>query len=399
MIVTAIILLLFLVFTSGKMLGKMKVIYIGLICLISAGCKKSSSGGGEIPGPPKQETFSVKNKKEIFGFYGESRYSYCPSLIKQIDGTVHMFFCGTQNMIMVDNIYHVKINPGGSQTTAKVVLSPGSPGTWDDHHTCDPSVIKGDFLMNGTHYQYALFYLTNAYGVYYNEIGVAFSNDLETDAWVKYPHPLVKKTWNYEGDQMIGPQEAWGVGQPSALSVDKKGKVLLTYTIGDINGTRIVWCEADLSNMDNYTEAVPVTMVRDGLPNMTYSGNDVTNNADFAIDHANGKIVIVRPVHPNLDQTYPAHIEDAVEVAAMPLDDFLESKGKWTQMVRITSSFSGYPRNHNPGIERDEYGEISNWKTPAIYYTVSEAAPGVQPSGTSFAEWTYHIWRADVVVN
>jgi hypothetical protein len=364
--------------------------------LFSTGCKKGNSGSPVIPPPTTGETFTVKNKKEVFGFYGESRYSYCPTLVKENNGDMQMFFCGTQNMIMVDNIYHVKMKTDGSQTQAKIVLTPGTSGTWDDHHTCDPSVIKGDFAMAGVHYQYALFYLTNAYGVYYNEIGVAFSNDLEAVSWVKYPHPLVKKTWDYEGDQAIGAQKGWGVGQPSALSMDKKGKVLLTYTIGDINGTRIVWAEADLSDMDTYTQAVPNTVVKEGLSNLTYNATDVVNNADFAIDRANGKIVIVRPVHPNLDQSYPTHIESVIEIAAMPLADFMASKGKWTQMTRITPSVSGYPRNHNAAIERDAYGEITNWKTPTIYYTVSKAAPDVQPSGTGFAEWTYHIWRAEV---
>ena len=373
---------------------------IGFLYLLAAlaGCTKGGSGNGvTVPDPPRQETFSVKSKKEVFGFYGESRYSYCPSIVKEANGTVHLFFCGTQNMVMVDNIYHVRINPDGSQTPARVVVTPGASGAWDDHHTCDPSVIKGNFRMNNVSYQYALFYLTNAYGVYYNEIGVAFSNDLEAGTWVKYPYPLVKKTWSYAGDQMIGSQKAWGVGQPSALSLDKAGKVLLTYTIGDADGTRIVWTKADLSNMDTYSPGATTTMVRDGLANMTYNATDVANNADFAIDPAQNKIVMVRPVHPNLDQTYPAHIEHAVEIAAMPLSDFYASTGKWTQLLRITPAISGYPRNHNPGIERDAYGEISNWKTPVVYYTVSKAEPDVQPSGTGFAEWTYHIWKAEVI--
>lgn len=380
-----------------------RVVSIVLACIIIfivASCKKGSSGGPGVPDPdPPSETYSVKNKKEIFGFYGESRYSYCPTLIKESDGTVHMYFCGTQNMIMVDNIYHVKINPDGSQTPAKIILVPGEPGTWDDHHTCDPSVIKGEFLMEGTNYQYAMFFLSNAYGVYYNEIGVAFSNDPEAGSWVKYPHQIVKKTWSNDGDQMIGAEKAWGVGQPSAVSMDKKGKILLTYTIGDISGTRISWAEINLSNMNNYSPVAPVTMVREGLSNLTYIGNDVITNADFAIDRANNKIVIVRPVHPNIDNSYPTHIENAVEVASMSLDDFLASKGKWTRMARINQSFSGFARNHNPGIERNEYGEITNWKNPAIYYSVSKAEPDVNPSGTGFAEWTYHIWRAEVIEN
>ncbi|MCL2305151.1 MAG: hypothetical protein FWC43_07390 [Planctomycetaceae bacterium] len=52
---------------------------------------------------------------EVFGFHGQDRYSYCPSLVKEDDGTVHMLFCGNPDHgVMVDNIYHVRINPDGN---------------------------------------------------------------------------------------------------------------------------------------------------------------------------------------------------------------------------------------------------------------------------------------------
>jgi hypothetical protein len=369
-----------------------------LTCCLIVSCGKEKEYNYKPEPKPPQEGYEFKDIKEIFGFYGQQRYSYCPSIVKEDDGTIHVFFCGTQNMIMVDNIYHIRINTDGSQTPAKIVLTPGVSGAWDDHHTCDPSVIKGDFNMAGINYKYALFYLTNMYGVYYNEIGVAFSNDLETNTWIKYPTQVVKKTWNYDGDESLGgDSKSWGVGQPSAVSLDKQGKVLLTYTVGDLAGSRIVWAEIDCSNMDNYTPpSTTQTMVKTGLTKIDYSGTDVTTDSDFAINQTNNVIVIVRPVHPN-STNYPTYIEDAVEVAYMPLNDFLNSTGKWTPIFRITNNVSGYPRNHNPGIERNAYGEIENWEEPVIYYTVSLAAPDVEPSGTKFAEWTYHIWRGKIV--
>ena len=352
------------------------------------------------PNPPA-EGCEFKDIKEIFGFYGQQRYSYCPSIVKEDNGAIHVFFCGTQHGIMVDNIYHMRINPDGSQTPEKIVLQPGTSGSWDDHHTCDPSVIKGNFSMGGNNYQYAMFYLTNMYGVYYNEIGVAFSNDLEANTWIKYPNQVVRKTWSSDGDQELGGGgKSWGVGQPSAISLDKQGRVLLTYTIGDFDGTRLVWTEIDCSNMDNFSTVMSYkTMLKTGLLNINYTGTDITNNADFAIDQTNNKIVLVRPVHPN-PSSYPTHIEEAVEVAYMPLDGFLQSTGTWTPTMRITPIISGYPRNHNPGIERDVYGEIENWEEPVIYYTVSLATPDVEPSSIArFSQWTNHIWKGQVVKN
>jgi hypothetical protein len=376
-----------------------KYLIIGVfLCGLVISCGKEKEYNYKPEPKPSAVGYEFKNIKEIFGFYGQQRYSYCPSIVKEDNDTVHVFFCGTQNMVMVDNIYHIRINPDSSQTPAKIVLQPGSPGAWDDHHTCDPSVIKGNFSMGGNSYQYAMFYLSNMYGVYYNEIGVAFSNDLEAGHWVKYPNQVVRKTWSYDGDQEIGGGgQSWGVGQPSAVSLDKQGRVLLTYTIGDLDGTRIAWAEIDCSNMDNFSGiTASTTMIKTGLSNIDYTGTDVTNNSDFAINQTENKIVMARSVHPN-PSIYPTHIEEAVEVDYMPLDGFLQSTGEWTPIMRITPAISGYPRNHNPGIERNAYGEIENWREPVIYYTVSLAAPDVEPSGTKFAEWTYHIWRGDEV--
>ncbi|WP_367914767.1 sugar-binding protein [Leadbetterella sp. DM7] len=354
--------------------------------------------GVEIPEPEPEGRYELVNMERVFGFYGQSRYSYCPSVVKEPNGATHLFFCGNpEQQIMVDNIYHIRINPDGSQTEAKSVLQPGISGSWDDHHICDPSVIEGKFRMNGKEYRYAMFYLTNAYNVYYNEVGVAFSNELEADSWEKYPQQLVKKTWGHDGDEPLpGGGKSWGTGQPSAVSLDKNGKVLLTYTIGDISGTRIEWVELDLSDMDKYMARPSARMVDEGLINIGYTGKDYTCNSDFAIDQQNDVIVMVRPVQPH-PATYPAYLNESLEVNYMPLSGFLNRTGKWESIIRIAPYMTGFPRNHNAGLERNSYGEIADWKKPVVYYTVSKAAPDVSPGGTTHAEWTYHIYRGEVV--
>ena len=207
----------------------MKKFLLGSILLCFVCACSSDAIEEDIPVNPKPVSPSIDmtTPEFVFGFVGESKYSYCPSVLKQEDGTVHLYFCGNpNNLIMVDNIYHVKINPDGTRTNAKSVLQPGVGGSWDDHHTCDPSVIEGSFNWGGTNYRYAMFFLSNAYAVYYNEVGVAFSNDLEADSWVKYPTQIARKTWSEDGDQYYGSGfKSWGVGQPSAVSLDGKGKV------------------------------------------------------------------------------------------------------------------------------------------------------------------------------
>ncbi|RGN31483.1 sugar-binding protein [Bacteroides oleiciplenus] len=364
-------------------------------------CSCSDSTPGEEPPvtpPEPTPTITISKPEFIFGFRGENKYSYCPSALRQEDGTVHLFFCGNpENQIMVDNIFHIKINPDGSQTAPKSVLQPGIAGTWDDHHTCDPSVIEGSFYWNNTTYKYAMFFLSNMYGVYYNEIGVAFSNSLDADSWVKYPKQIVKKTWSDDGDQEIGGGgKSWGVGQPSVVSLDKKGKVLLTYTIGDIGGTRIAWAEADFSNMDNYTISTPMTIVQSGLLAIDNKSRDYTCNSEFAINQNADKIVMIRPVQP-MPSDYPAYLNSSLEIDYMNLSDFMNQSGSWTPIYRITPDDTGYPRNHNATLLRDNFGHLQDWEEPTFYFTVSKAAPDVQPSGSSHAEWTYHIWKSKVM--
>lgn len=370
------------------------IIGIWLFCSCS-----DSTPEEKPPTPPKQTTTTTISEPEfVFGFLGEDKYSYCPSALKQEDGSVHLFFCGNpENRIMVDNIFHIKINPDGSQTAPKSVLQPGVAGTWDDHHTCDPSVIEGRFSWNNTTYRYAMFFLSNMYGVYYNEIGIAFSNSLDADSWVKYPNQIVRKTWSGNADQEIGGGgKSWGVGQPSAVSLDKQGKVLLTYTIGDIGGTRIAWAEADFSNMDNYTINTPMTIVQSGLSAIDNQSRDYTCNSEFAINQETDKIVMIRPVQP-MPGDYPAYLNSSLEIDYMNLSDFMNQSGSWTPIYRITPADTGYPRNHNATLLRDNFGHIQDWEEPVFYFTVSKAAPDVHPSGSNHAEWTYHIWRSKIV--
>ncbi|WP_157209215.1 glycoside hydrolase family protein [Mariniflexile maritimum] len=380
-----------------------KYLYGILIFALTFSCSNDGATDKQTSlDPPKQEIpiKTITKPEFVFGFVGQNRYSYAPSSLEQEDGSVHMFFCGNpQNDVMVDNIFHVKINPDGSKTKAKSVVQPGISESWDDHHICDPSVIEGSYLWNNTSFKYVMFYLTNAYGVYYNEIGVAFSNDLEADSWIKYPDQIVRKTWDHDGDQLIaGGWKSWGVGQPSVVSLDGKGKLLLTYTVGDIGGTRIVWSEVDFSNMEDYTISPPSTIVQTGLMAIDNKSRDYTSNSEFAINIEEDKILMIRPVQPMPDD-YPSYLNSSLEIDFMNLSDFINNSSSWTPIYRISPDDTGFPRNHNATLLRDNFGYIKNWEKPTFYYTVSKAAPNVQPSASNHAEWTYHIWRAQINEN
>lgn len=204
-----------------------RIILLLILAGLFAGCNEENTD--YIPAEEGERNSSIKEIKMsepeyIFSFQGQNRYSYCPGALLQDDGSIQMYFCGNPSVdVMIDNIYRITIGKDGSMMQAVSVLQPRALGAWDDHHTCDPSVIQGEFKMSDISYKYAMFYLGNPNKAYYNEIGVAFSNDLNANSWVKYPKQFISKTWNGDEDQQLGDGvKSWGVGQPSAVSLNKK---------------------------------------------------------------------------------------------------------------------------------------------------------------------------------
>jgi len=352
-------------------------------------CKKND--GSAPPVPPKADTGAPVVYK-VFGFDSQQKYAYCPSVIMQ-GSERHIWFCGTEPAgVFSDHIYYVRGDAPDGSRVPKIVLAPGAPGSWDDRHVCDPSVIKGEFKFNNTTYQYAMLYLGNRSDRYYNEIGIAFAQTMDADAWIKYPSQLVEKTWPGDNDLAVGSGKAWGVGQPSAFSKDGKGKILLTYTIGDADGTRIVVREADLGDMDNVQLSAPKTVSTAGLTKLDYStGNIVLSNADFAYDSNRTTVYMTSHVLP-APSSYPNFIPAAVDLNKMPYNDFINGTGTWKLVQRIGPSVSGFPRNHNSGIGRDAFGAIPNVTSAEHYFTVSKADPDVSLTQNAYAEWTYHIY-------
>ncbi len=369
------------------------------VLLSLCNCSKSDNGAGDSKKDKDSVlVYSFSKPEYVFGFVNQNRYSYCPSVLQQDDGSKHIYFCGNPNQnIMVDNIYHIVENPDGTRTQAVSVLQPSL--SWDSRHTCDPSVIQGEFGYDGVNYKYAMFFLSNPLEYYYNEIGVAFSNDLNAKSWVKYPTQIVTKTWSQDGDQSLGGSaRSWGVGQPSAVSLDKKGKVLLTYTVGDAAGTRVAFSVLDMSDMSKFIPVTGTDMNKTGLYMLDGKTEDTMANCDFAINLEENKVVMSRPVHP-FSSSYPNYIASVLEIDTIDLDSLLDGIGKWTMLGRIDQSLSDFPRNHNAGVMRDNFGHIKEWDTPTVYFTVSKEAPQVTPENGRHAEWTYHIYKTSISKN
>lgn len=301
-------------------------------------------------------------------------YAYAPSVI--VDGnTEHIWTCHNKDSgVIRDHIFYTK-RVNGAIVSSRPVLVPSASG-WDSYHNCDPSVVRGQFRYNGATYAYALFYLGNDVNAsYHNQIGVAFATSV-AGPWVKYPHPLV--TYPNNGD--------WGVGQPSAISVDGKGRLLLFYTQGASTLTTGFRRELALSDMARPSIGVPLQLTTAGLTDVN-GQRDYLNNFDVVYDPSRDRFYAVREQHPYPTDN-PTYIGASLQIASIPAAHIWRGGGHWTVEGTITPALTGFPRNHNAGFERSPYGTLPNPNALRVVYTVSCSGRcnGGRP------EWTYALW-------
>lgn len=324
------------------------------------------------------------NTEKLFGDM-EERYNYCPTVIQLSRTSRYIFYCANKDSgIIRDHIYYRKgIYNKGKWTwgTKSLALSP-SIGGWDSIHVCDPDVVKGEFRYDGHTYNWAMFYtgcdtLDNTH----NQIGIAFSDSLD-GPWIKWSgNPLI----SYPRDKW------WGVGQPSVVSLDEKGQILLFYTRGDGNGTRMVWRKIDLSNMSSLSISEETTLLRSGLSEADGS-IAILHNGALAYDREKDKLYLVRDKY-YFDGKSPDFISSELEVAVTEKQNIFNFSGPWKVLFNITPSVSGKPRNHNACIVKDSFGYVPNKGYIEVAYTIAETGPF--PS----CLWTYRIYIVKVKVS
>lgn len=211
-----------------------------------------------------------------------------------------------------------------------------TPGAWDSVQVCDPSVVAGSFNFNGTSYTYLMAYLGCAtYDCTANEIGFAVSNDL----W----------NWTKVGRVVEAVRDgAWGVGQPSLLNIGGGSDILLFYTSGTSSLTTTYVKSLSCGDLNN--------IVDNGTKRITCS-YDYISNADFA--YSDGKIYMTCDTHP-FNAGALGFISDIQSVYSASWDtgfDSLDSLS-WSVEAQISSSQTGYAKNHNGCFVRDNYGNL-----------------------------------------
>lgn len=304
-------------------------------------------------------------------------YNYCPSVLEEADGTRYLYYCTNRESYKIIDYIGCRRgtrNADGSYTygAETVVLAP-TAGAWDAHHTCDPSVVRGDFTYKGQSYRYLMAYLgCTSYDNQDNEIGFAVAND-PMGPFVKIADtptiPYVR-----EGDAW-----QWGVGQASLVSRDKGSRVYVFYTEGTATRTHEFVDEWDFADLENPIRLSHTDLATTGLTTRT-GGGDYIGNADFAYDADSNSFYMATDSHP-YPSDEPNYITEYFRVAYFAGDDV--TRVRWNELEHIGPAETGFARNHNVGLVRDAYGWLPGGNSLTVYYT--GAGKGAN------ALWTYRL--------
>lgn len=392
-----------------------RIIPVILMSFLLTGCAfnndNPSTGGNNPPVEEVKETFipKVGEVKMLFddGTIGETnKYNYCPSYFIE-DNIAHVYYCTNKDEGNVTDYVgyrkgEVVNNKVKYSDNSQYVLTHGEMGSWDSRHACDPSIVKGEFKYHGEEYNYLMAYLGCVPSdCTQNETGIVVSKTPDG--------PWIKCDFKEDGVTKINPivpysdfscnETSWGTGQPSLVSVDKKGRVLLFTTVGATNGTFTNLREYDFSDIDNYKllrERVSINI--DGIRGSNGSASFI-NNADFGYDEVNKRIIMAKPRQFfGTDGKSPNFIADTIDVYY--IDDTEGSEigdvlfaGKnttkiWKLIGSVNESLTGFLRNHNTGLVTDEYKRIDSSSPLGVLFTRGDEDRGGQWSYLS----TYRLY-------
>lgn len=372
---------------------KKELLWIPFMALLLGGCSTHQEiSSNEVKEEKNYQLFPHKEGETEMDYF----YNYCPTSFEE-DGVRHIYYCANKEHGNVTD--YVAYRRGVKDEKGKwvygeiqYVLSP-SEDTWDSRHVCDPSVIKGTFSYHEETYSYLMAYLgcvtsDNTK----NEVGLAVAKAPE-GPWVKIDaNPIC----HYELNDNKGFQ--WGYGQPSLVSVDKKGDVLLFYTVGDGSSTytRVErWDFTSLDTPKKVFENYKRVLTR-GLKNLN-GAQDYISNADFAYDPTSGRIYMIKDDHPTPDG---ASVSSGATIYYLEEDftnpDFYPGYtlfnivgDAWNEMDHIDVSISGFDLNHNTGFVTDPYGWTLSSKSIDCLYTAANNYPSFWGTLASYRIYQY----------
>ncbi|THF66750.1 hypothetical protein E7T06_20580 [Deinococcus sp. Arct2-2] len=344
------------------------------------------AASSEQPRPPLQGqavTWTSSTVQEVYNPSGD-RYSYAPSVM--VEGqTEHIWTCHNRDSgVIKDYIYYTK-RVNGAVVSSVPVLEASAAG-WDKVHVCDPSVVKANVTYNSTAYSYVMFYLGNdAECSCHNSIGVAVAQSVE-GPWIKYPSPIV--TFPFADTNL------WGVGQPSATSVDGNGRFLLFYSEGDTEG-RGYRRDINLSNLNSPSIGAAVRVTDAGLSRSDGATGQFTS-FDVTYDPSRDRFYAVLEQYP-FSNVYPNYITSNLQVVSIEGSSIWNGGGTWRAEGLLTPSTTGFDRNHNAGLKRTPSGTLPSANQLDVVFTKSCSRAG--GASCPVGEWSYDLWEVSGTLN
>lgn len=315
----------------------------------------------------------LPNKSPLFA---HSAYDYAPSIIQE--GNIRKYWwCGEGTVpgtsFVTDVIYYRTHDASTNSWTPIVQVLAPTVGSWDGHFLCDPSVIRGQFTNpeNAQTYSYAMYYTAtdNTAGLN-NRIGVAFSNN--GTSWVKFSQPVI-----YPANS---PTTTYGAGQAA------------TYNSNGIAGIRIFYTDKSASQPNKTYTRTTTNGINFGVPVAISSTNNagvaLTTSNDYAYDYVSRyyyAVIETAPFRSGDRESYQFGL------FRMPASNLIAGTGTWEALGFINSAKTGYDLNHNPGIVRDSYGNVTG-SLPNISTVFGAGSGGSGTEGT----WDIAqvVWRA-----
>lgn len=343
--------------------------------------------------------------EELFGESKEENfYNYCPSVMMEGNNVMHVWYCtNLESGIVRDYVGYRKgtLNASGKWefSEKKIALSPDPDADkWDGKHTCDPSVVKGDFSMNGERYSYLMAYLGCKAGDV-NSVGIALSKTPE-GPYIKVQSLNPIANYFTSDDYVDDGNYYWGYGQPCVISSDGAGKVLLFYSKGTSKKTCTQVEEWDLSDLGSPQKLRSAEVREKNVVNAS-GGSDCINNADFSYDPATGRLYCIKEDFPYpSDDTGVTWLTGANTLMYADLGDrgfdlLFDSAEiySWNVCDSLSADGKTYVRAHNFGIVTDPFGRLVNPLRVPVLYTVSEAA-SAYPDWSLNGQWpALHTYR------
>ncbi len=324
---------------------------------------------------PADDALGALFEEELFGEdINENFYNYCPTVVMEGQHKMHVWYCSNKVSGNVTDYIAYRcgtLNSGGRWefTEKQLVLEHGESGTWDSRHVCDPTVVQGAFSMGGEQYSWLMAFLgCKTSNNTCNEVGIAVAKAPE-GPWLKVEslNPIANY---YESPNYAGYPNTWGFGQPSLVSVDGAGKVLLFYAMGAAKTCTVVE-EWDLSNLDEPQKLRSADVRERGVVNAG-GETDCINNADFAYDRVRGRLYCIKEDFPYPTDGQTDWIAGTNTLLYLEVGDnfdllFGSQAYLWNKFA-VLDEGTGYARNHNAGFVRSGTGELLDpYRIPVLY--------------------------------